>query len=1191
MDRARRAAGPARRKPLPGSASPRSTPEASLDSLQSPSSPMMPSGINATTPQTAPQSRRGSRAAQHSFSFSTPGPTRNPPSKKRSRTMDGYGFGDEDAVDDGSPRKGGHSLRKRARVDYTLEHIDDDVLVPNSSFASASSRGKKRKSENTDASEDFYTAQPLKKRGNSLGADTSVRRNPARKSVEARAYKEEEDVKDTIEVGVSFSDLDESDPRRTSYSSNSSAPQSAEASWKVTSSDPGFQGISQHPHVSNPQIVDDSVNLFAQQLPFNQDSSQPLSPAQNTSRQSPRQYYSPSQAAPSLGDYTFNSTQDAQQSFSTVQESIGEIDPQLTQPLPMSSVENAPASQDEAAEQSQPTELPAAQSGVQPHEGYDSQLLAGSPINAEDRDQTGPITSVVDAPSNHIYDESSRYTAVTTGKTEIPQVEEMHQSQGNSQSMQDIDGSQEIEQITSQPPIITVSDTVAPSSSSSVPDPSELPAALDHVSNVPNTQLNESFSSQLSSDKPANQDSTETQLNSSHALQGMEERLCNTLSPYVSGEYELYPENRGEAEEEASGEAQTPDIKDSAPKVADKLDSLTEGDNVDVSAADLATPAGIGSPAPDSVNADSVDPTAVNSPALAAADEIAEDVDVTEVQESSGKQALYKYRKIRDPAAFVAALENYKEMSSEELYELLDVVNAAMRDWQSEFYRESTLVSDFENATKRREADAKYENKTRDLNIPGMNYEEPEFALKGFNGKQREKEGSALTRFQQSQDKIMSASYFFVYDPHPAKVGKQDLDNHDVEGVTTRLRTLRNHPKQSVKASEADEVTGKRARKPVQHFDPAPPQQPSRGGTPASTRASKKKNVFGKVGGIEHRLKNVSSKASAESMSEDEEVPQKERRRAHARAKEAVLKAAEESSPPSPEPTFDDDEPISGPGRRRSKKVIRKAKRGLDDDEQVEPAKQPRKRHVLTLKIPRGKNLSEPSSAITDNGDSRPSTSSSDSSSQTVESSYSFRPKRQERFRDEPDESEATEQPPLKKRGKRASVQGSALGKDGNLVEMTDGGADAETTDPPVVATGAPNRKISKIKVVSKSAVSRNGTPSSQPAAGVDGDDRPKDYKSMTKSEKMSASMKSRWANGNMAGAVEKRKATLAAKKAAQAAADQKAGSIAPKPAKIKAIKKEPNTQGQQSTQQHPRAGEFIQHQVPGTGSTSCTTN
>ncbi|KAI1454719.1 hypothetical protein F4805DRAFT_306416 [Annulohypoxylon moriforme] len=41
----------------------------------------------------------------------------------------------------------------------------------------------------------------------------------------------------------------------------------------------------------------------------------------------------------------------------------------------------------------------------------------------------------------------------------------------------------------------------------------------------------------------------------------------------------------------------------------------------------------------------------------------------------------------------------------------------------------------------------------------------------------------------------------------------------------------------------------------------------------------------------------------------------------------------------------------------------------------------------------------------------------------------------------------------------------------------------------------------------------------------------PKDYSTMTKSEKMSASMKARWASGSMGGAVIKRRATLAAKK------------------------------------------------------------
>ena len=71
--------------------------------------------------------------------------------------------------------------------------------------------------------------------------------------------------------------------------------------------------------------------------------------------------------------------------------------------------------------------------------------------------------------------------------------------------------------------------------------------------------------------------------------------------------------------------------------------------------------------------------------------------------------------------------------------------------------------------------------------------------------------------------------------------------------------------------------------------------------------------------------------------------------------------------------------------------------------------------------------------------------------------------------------------------------------------------------------------------------------------ASAGGDDSAKDYSTMTKSEKMSASMKSecrclslskvsqltvpeRWQNGSMQNAVNKRKATLAAKKAAAAA-------------------------------------------------------
>jgi hypothetical protein len=157
----------------------------------------------------------------------------------------------------------------------------------------------------------------------------------------------------------------------------------------------------------------------------------------------------------------------------------------------------------------------------------------------------------------------------------------------------------------------------------------------------------------------------------------------------------------------------------------------------------------------------------------------------------------------------------------------------------------------------------------------------------------------------------------------------------------------------------------------------------------------------------------------------------------------------------------------------------------MEDDAQRHP-----KRHLLTLKIPRGKNFSEPSSAITDNGDSRPSTASSESSSHTAESSYSFRPKRQKRFRDEQDEAESTGQAPPKKRGKRSAEDVPGIGY-------------------PMDSSQGTGRKAPKIKVVrAAQQPSRNGTPSSVGAG--EGDEARKDYKLMTKSEKMSASMKSK---------------------------------------------------------------------------------
>ncbi|PCD46262.1 hypothetical protein AU210_001669 [Fusarium oxysporum f. sp. radicis-cucumerinum] len=219
MDRSRRM--PQRRRPLGASASPTSTSEASFD-LNPLTSPVV-SHTNTTTPQGV-GGRRSAKPLQHAFTFSSPSSSRNSNAKKRSTTMDNYPIPDEG---EHGPKKGGHSLRKRARVDYTFEHIDDDVVVPNST---SSARGKKRRSEVNFDTDDFYS-NDSKRRGASMGADTpsNRRRNPTRKSSDLKAYhqaalqEDDNDVQDTIEVGAYYSDVDDSELR--DAASNNSSPQ------------------------------------------------------------------------------------------------------------------------------------------------------------------------------------------------------------------------------------------------------------------------------------------------------------------------------------------------------------------------------------------------------------------------------------------------------------------------------------------------------------------------------------------------------------------------------------------------------------------------------------------------------------------------------------------------------------------------------------------------------------------------------------------------------------------------------------------------------------------------------------------------------------------------------------------------------------------------------------------------------
>ncbi|TQV96347.1 hypothetical protein IF1G_04930 [Cordyceps javanica] len=1112
MERARRTVSMAssRRRTNPSSASPQSTPESVSEPLPS-VSPALSNDIKS--PQSAPPARRSSKTLQHSSSFSAPGSSRSVHLRKRSKTMDEYGF-EYGPDENDSPRKGGHTLRRRARVDYTFEQIDDEVVVPSST---SSARTKKRKSDNSYDSEEVNGHDSGRRRA-SLDADMSSyrRRNPARKSsAEVATYIEEpdddeHDVQDTIEVGGSLSDDENSTSAALSGSTTTGQDPSPPTAGKAASAEPETSAAHQPtdkaevtttvPEASDSKSQEEDVERPDRQLLQEAGASMPngadsktveASQAQVTTNTANSGRLSQEQAVEAKASLETSKTP------STKEELIGKPDVMNSDRVALTA--NASPKAD-AAKKS---------------EDQDKCITSNSASQLSGKDVQQPSS-----PSTQIQKQlnGSPTEAMADVKVDPNVEEDTKMEDAGNEDLQD-------EPVKDNSPAKYTQKVIIPAPASEV---KEAPT----VSQTGSETAMEGVVVTKTETKPS---SSQSLVPSSAAVSRPQPTPVGRwahLTPYIDGEYTTYPEKK-----EASPEDDTPaeepaaeekdaekDSNGMEPMVEDNEDA-PEGSQVEAPTPALNTPTR-GSPVPESM-----EPTASNSPAPAA-DE-ADDGDVSDSEDLEFRR-YFRYRKLRDAEQYTTTLENFEDMTTAELYELIGAVNLSMVQWQTEWNQLGKIVDDYENSLRRRVADSKYEARTRNLHQHGINYEEPEFVVKGYKAKEREI--MSETRYLQGQDRIMAAAYGFEYDPHPSKIGRQNPETQQV-GIMTRGRSLRNQPRQTAKATEADEVTGKRTRKPVQLFDPAA-QDVSRSSTPVPTRARRRR-----TGNGDDDL--LTSSFNGDANSDVDEPPSRTKRRRAGRPQTSAPNMGDDygaSQDAAHDAAADDTGRPSRRGRHRA--AIRYddgfAEQELDEEQQQ---KQPR-RHLLTLKIPRGKNFSEPSSAITDNGDSRPSTASSDSSSHTAESSYSFRPKRQKRFRDEQEEAEAASQGPPKKRGRRVADEAAST-------------ASIPTGD----TTPAPVRKTPKIKVVRVAQASRTGTPSS---VGGDAEEPRKDYKLMTKSEKMSASMKSRWANGNMAGAVEKRKATLAAKKAAQAAADQKSGTTTPKGNKAKPKKDGPPRQDSQ---------------------------
>ncbi|KAJ2974246.1 hypothetical protein NQ176_g6159 [Zarea fungicola] len=845
--------------------------------------------------------------------------------------MDEYGF-EYGAEENESPKKGGHTLRRRARVDYTFEQIDDEVVVPSST---SSTRNKKRRSDNSYDSEDIHAHESMRRRA-SLDADTpsSRRRNPARKtSSEVATYteepdEEENDVQDTIEVVGSLSD----DENSTSAATVSRANGSGQEGFPLQASEAVSGGSETSATVEKLESNEDSAMIT--ELPksddLDEDSDKPDHQLlQEADASTPKDMYADSKQI-YIDEPGINGTHIAEQSSEMpssgnkiledeLQQSTGKakhddaqpiledlIDPTLTMASPKAEEGSevkaeksrlSPGPADGAVEKE--TEQPSSPSlqiqeeqldGSQAKANVDAEKVSAFDKNSNAKDSDANELKDEDMKDETMVDEPSLNEPVNEPMADEPMVDEtmadepmvdeqmvdeptirksmvdepIHDESANEKLIGNEPQADSIEKFatpTIEPQHEHISAS-APERSYTALD-SQLAAKVD-IKTLPQESFGPSPTVVISRPQPT------------------PVGRWAYLTPYLDGEHVTYPEKKESmADDETPAEEPTSEEKD-GDKYSNGMEPMVE-DNDDVqdaSQAEAPTPA-LNTPTRGSPVPESMEPTASNSPVPLADD--AEEGDVSD-SENVEVQRFFRYRKLRDPEDYISAIENFEDMSTAELYEVLEAINVSLVQWQTEWTGLGKVVDDYENSLRRRLADSKYESRTRNLHQHGINYEEPEFVVKGYKAK--EKEVMSETRYLQGQDRIMAAAYGFEYDPHPSKIGRQNPETQQA-GIMTRGRSLRNQPRQTAKATEADEVTGKRTRKPVQLFDPAA-QDVSRSSTPVPTKTRRRRTGNGDD-------EMVTSSFNGDANSDIEDPPSRTRRRRAGRPQTSISGMADDS--------------------------------------------------------------------------------------------------------------------------------------------------------------------------------------------------------------------------------------------------------------------------------------------------------
>lgn len=606
------------------------------------------------------------------------------------------------------------------------------------------------------------------------------------------------------------------------------------------------------------------------------------------------------------------------------------------------------------------------------------------------------------------------------------------------------------------------------------------------------------------------------------------------LTPYVEGVFVEWPPIQPQAELVSGSQ---PLHNEAAEETTDDQADSTRLDSFKADAAhDEDTPM------PDALAPDStpIDGAMEDTPALSPlptdtrANSPAEDIGLPYNQPPTRKPISFK--KTRDASDFTSLFVDYKSLSPEEVWARLEVVNRALVAWQTEYNNLRKITDDEDNAARYRQDEVSFLQRSKMARSKDPNADplRKDFVVKGIRAERPDPE----IAYVRQQDKLMATNYHFDYDEKETKIGYQDPLEQKTGYGKSRLR---DRPKQTAKAAEADDVVtgpGKRVRKPVTLFDGG--EAASRGSSPIPTQRKRRRtgNATEDNGEV-----NIEVPPSADTAVE-QAPPKKKGKGGRPRKHPLPVPITEDAPAPAeavqPQQPTQTEEEKPTRKRRRRKAVVDPAEEeeatatnGVDPQAPVKA--EPRRISSRLPEIPSGSFYTSSMQSTNAADESRPPTSSSTATQSTVasknNSNYKLREKRQKKFSLNPDDEVYDEEPKPKRvrRSKKSQVADPGA---------TAVPAPATSSPPPAVQQQVPEphpvpKPPTKIKLKnynghvsaplpipvlaanpfsvpssSGSTPPHNGNGISNGAAnGTDPADI-KDYNQMTKSEKMSHSMK-----------------------------------------------------------------------------------